>query len=924
MTDDSTHQRFGPSPPSPIAVDRVVRALYGETAALDPSGRHWMLATIPGGRGDACRIERASGAFHDASERSIEHQGDLIDAAALVLRLGRAEAARWISARGGIGDAQRGTVVRFPAGRAMMANRLRAPTQIDASSDHAERLRARLLASPTAMAHLADLGLSAQTIQRFHLGLSEPQSVKKAGGPSIERTRNAITAPVIGPDGLPKARMIKITPAGLSARAPKTAVSCPGAAATYWSAAVNGAADLLVVSRITDLWRVAQAIEKTDRAASTIIIASSRPDETPAEWLDPDFWQRWCQVYIACAADTAGTGLRERIRRAALRDLMDVAAPGTGGWVEFFLSGGTAAQFEELLAKATPASAPFHTRREPMPLETEPDGFYGAEPININAAWSRGHLYYPVWGRETASIPTGRASRDEAPELARVYRFRARVVRSDGAILDCVELPAPSGTSRSEHVIALSDGTIITAMPRPREFATWRWEQIERWKAARDSGEPPHRPLRELLADVRHYIEHMIWLPLKAESALLAAYAAMTFVFPVFDAVPNLLINGTKGSGKSTAGRGLAGLSFNGFVLGAGSGDALIRFVDQGRGLLVLDDLEKVGRNASANGYGELNQLLKLSYSKAESKKSIGEGGQTRLLDFFGPKIVTNISGIDPVNASRMFRIAMHIMPPEIAEAGLITGPDQGLAEPLRQELHAWGMTAAQAVSEIYRTVLATRSTRFDEICAPIRTIARAADDPEFEQAVEEALRRQDPAAQSAIDPLDCLEAAVVSCMRRSGGSFISLAEVQLALALMLEKTRPEAASDLITAPWLGRKLRELGLVEAEKPARRRLYGIITKIYRVRTEFRRNVAHPASSEGGGVPGGAAATKNELEAFTFCKRSQCRDCPYLSVCERVRPDLKEAKRASRGASGRRQLPGTSARTPMVRDLGPLEI
>jgi hypothetical protein len=915
MTDDSRHQRFGPSPPSPIAIDRVVRALYGETAALDPSGRHWMLATILGGRGDACRIERASGAFHDASERRIEHQGDLIDAAALVLGLDRAEAAHWISARGGIGDAQRGTVVSFPAGRAMPANRLRAPTQIDASSDHTERLRARLLASPTAMAHLTDIGLSAQTIQRFHLGLSEPQPVKNAGGRSIERTRSAITVPVIGPDGLPKARMIKITPAGSGVRAAKPAVSCPGGAATYWSAAANGAADLLVVSRVTDLWRVAQALEKTHRGASTIIIASSRPDEIPAEWLDPDFWQRWRQVYIACAADTAGTELRERIRRAALRDLMDVAAPGTGGWVEFFLSGGTAAQFEELLAKARPASAPFHTRREPMPLETEPDGFYGVEPININAAWSRGHLYYPVWGRETASIPTGRAPRDEAPELARVYRFRARVVRSDGTILDCVELPAPSGTSRSEHVIALSDGTIITAMPRPREFATWRWESIECWKAARDAGEPPHRPLRELLAEVQHYIEHMIWLPLKAESALLAAYVAMTFVFPVFDAVPNLLINGAKGSGKSTAGRGLAGLSFNGFVLGAGSGDALIRFVDQGRGLLVLDDLEKVGRNVNANGYGELNQLLKLSYSKTESKKSIGEGGQTRLLDFFGPKVVTNISGIDQVNASRMFRIAMRTMPPEIAEAGLITGPDQAFAEPLRQELHAWGMTAAQAVSEIYRTVLATRSTRFDEICAPIRTIVRAADDPEFEQAVEEALRRQDPTAQSPMDRLDCLEAAVASCVRRSGGSFISLAEVQLALALMLEKTTPEAASDLTAAPWLGRKMRELGLVEAEAPARRRLYGTITKIYRVRPEFQQKISHATSHEGAAVREGLAATEKELEAFVFCEGRQCRDCPYLSVCESVCPGLKEAKQVSRGASARRQSLGASARTPM---------
>lgn len=86
----------------------------------------------------------------------------------------------------------------------------------------------------------------------------------------------------------------------------------------------------------------------------------------------------------------------------------------------------------------------------------------------------------------------------------------------------------------------------------------------------------------------------------------------MSYCYNGFDAIPMLLLNGEKGSGKSTLAEGLADLSFNGHMLGGGSEKAFVRFVDQGRGLLVLDDLETVGRRGNDDsGYGDINATPK-------------------------------------------------------------------------------------------------------------------------------------------------------------------------------------------------------------------------------------------------------------------------------------------------------------------------
>ena len=104
------------------------------------------------------------------------------------------------------------------------------------------------------------------------------------------------------------------------------------------------------------------------------------------------------------------------------------------------------------------------------------------------------------------------------------------------------------------------------------------------------------------MADLVGYLRELTWLPDEHDRALLAAYVVLSYVYDAVDAIPMLLLNGGKGSGKSSLAEGLADLSYNGHMLGGGSEKAFVRFVDEGRGLLVLDDLEAVGRRGPDDG----------------------------------------------------------------------------------------------------------------------------------------------------------------------------------------------------------------------------------------------------------------------------------------------------------------------------------
>ncbi len=882
----------------PRHIETVVRDLYGGDAVFEKSAL--CVGDVAGGAGRSCRFEtlgRDAGRFRDVKPQGTKPHGDLIDAVQAVRGCSTAEAIQYL-----------GDLLGASPKLAVVAPTRAAPTTTSGddlapiSAETLRKHRRRLVPETAAWTYLEERGLEPDLLkERFGVG------VAGLSGEREKRRGYWLTAPVIGSDGTLWRRMMKLTIPGASVNPLDPDAWCPGRPATTWSGAAVGKGWLFVVGGIKDLWRVWTAIRGTSLEVRIAIIASTHGSSMPDEWRDANFWLPWDRVYLAQPNDDVGEATASQIRGFARRDFLRVEVPRSTGkdWMDFFQAGYGVADFEKLLDQAFVIGAPRAEAAPPVPLEQQEDGVYEDRRININGAFINGHMYYPFQVRRVQTVQRRRQLPDGAYVMVdqKVSHYETQVVRSDGAVLGISAAPTPAGVRDEDRVLILDDGTEISNVPQPQNYSTWRWPSISRFVDDVAAGRPPHRPLQVILAEVVAYLRQLIWLPHETDYHLLASYVAMSHCYDAFDAIPLLLINGDKGSGKSTLAQGLADLAFNGQVLGGGSEKAFIRFVDQGRGLLVLDDLERVGqRGPDDGGYGDINQVLKVSYSKATGLKSVVEkSGATRLLNFYGPKVVTNISGIDAVNATRMYTIFCRPMPEAVKTSGRIRGRDLAATEPLRQELHAWGMANVAAVHELYRGQLRPQGTRVDEIAAPLRAIAELADDAEFEAAVNSAINRLSDSKGEDQSAQDLLLRAVGAAVERGAREVISLAQIQAELALIPEArtldgpdTMPPDLHPLQDPASIGRLLNTLGVRTAAPSTRARLNGEIVRCYELEPEYVARVLERASQEGRAAAEPYRSSDPKRLGLAFCDGTPCRQCPYRTVCEAALPNVAAGK------------------------------
>jgi hypothetical protein len=163
----------------------------------------------------------------------------------------------------------------------------------------------------------------------------------------------------------------------------------------------------------------------------------------------------------------------------------------------------------------------------------------------------------------------------------------------------------------------------------------------------------------------------------------------------------------------------------------------------------------------------------------------VTETGRIRKLEFFGPKVITNITVIDQVNATRIFTIHSRKMPSAIHGKDQVRGTDARVSEPLRQELHAWGMARIAEIHDIYRELFSTRSDRSAQIAAPLLTIAEISGDIDFRARLTEALDRQKRLSVEDRSAEELLGEAIDAIIARDARAEISLPQIMNELALL-------------------------------------------------------------------------------------------------------------------------------------------
>lgn len=146
----------------------------------------------------------------------------------------------------------------------------------------------------------------------------------------------------------------------------------------------------------------------------------------------------------------------------------------------------------------------------------------------------------------------------------------------------------------------------------------------------------------------------------KAEGILatVSLWTMMTYLYPIWPAVPYLSIGGPAGSGKSRIFDVLMELVFRPLASSSMTAPCLFRTLHQQGGTLLLDEAERLQEHCPEAG--ELRSILLAGYkANAKAHRLSAEVFRTMSFDVFGPKALACIAGLPPALVTRCIPIMM-------------------------------------------------------------------------------------------------------------------------------------------------------------------------------------------------------------------------------------------------------------------------
>jgi hypothetical protein len=693
------------------------------------------------------------------------------------------------------------------------------------------RLRKRLQQNRRALDYLTVLGLRAEAIEHFGLGLSAPYTSRRT---SAEQS-DALVYPVTNSEGVFVNKYGYYHIPGVTRGAGDVDGWMSGEARTYYSGPTEGCKSIFVCDSPREIWRSWQ--ETAGRLSPEVLfVSSTRPKVFPEEWFIPGFWGRWQTVYLGFSASDVGEALAGKLATLVERETRRVTPPAEAGesWAGFWDgSPGGFQRFEELLLAAPFMSVRLNMDDDPGDLP----GRFAYGPVNINGAYHNGHLYYTVRVlNRGVDVERGESGEDV---VRQTERLETVVVKSDRTVHTTTVRPAPKGTRFEDRVMRLTDGTLVERPPAPNKYSTWSWHSIKAYLA----GTSKTRKLKDILADVERHLRSSVWLPHEEDYAILTLAVPVTYAQAIFDSVPLIFLHGPAGSGKSETGRAMARVCANAYVCGQSSAASIARFIDESRGFVVLDDLEVIGGRGGE--FGELVQALKLSYNRETAVKlwTDVKTMRTMRLNFFGVKMINNTRGADDILGSRMLRIRTGVIPEQLRAQFQEAVPTEAVRlRALRDELHTWTFMNVSAVEAEYRSLYPKHADRAAEIAAPLRVMCSLASDEETGRRLEAALLRQRQKALEMDDPVKVLRRALDNLVSE-GYETVSITQVALemryVLCLSLGSSFPTGFPEWTKPEWVGRKLRSEGFIDerAAGAKRIRVWGLNLRFYPVSPSY---------------------------------------------------------------------------------------
>jgi hypothetical protein len=263
--------------------------------------------------------------------------------------------------------------------------------------------------------------------------------------------------------------------------------------------------------------------------------------------------------------------------------------------------------------------------------------------------------------------------------------------------------------------------------PPPSMLPGWSAASREAWLRG-SSPMPPDEVCELLMKSFAKYLD----LPSETAAgtvAMLCCWSLLSYVFPVFDAVPYVAVGGPAGSGKSRVFELLGQVVLRPLTTSNVSNPALFRSLHAFGGVALLDEAERL-RDSRSPEVQELLSSLYAGYKRggcASRCEATGDGQFVmKYFSVFGPKALACINELPPTLATRCIAVPMFRSPPGSMKPRLRVEADAERWQMLRDALHILAMEHGSEWLDLpaRQDVVPEMSGRNFELWQPLLSIA--------------------------------------------------------------------------------------------------------------------------------------------------------------------------------------------------------
>lgn len=328
-----------------------------------------------------------------------------------------------------------------------------------------------------------------------------------------------------------------------------------------------------------------------------------------------------------------------------------------------------------------------------------------------------------------------------------------------------------------------------------------------------------------------------------AQYTLYALWAMMTYIYPIFNAIPYINLTGTPGSGKSKVIAFFQQVCFNAESTNNTSPAAIFHTVEQNKSTLLIDEAEKL---TGIEREPELRLLLNACYKKGGAVTRWNpDTKKTERNYVYAPVVIAAINSIEPTLYQRCIG---HVMLKTVTDKGEIVLSDNTYNwQDIRNRLYRFIFSASEEIEKIYLTEkFEGLRARNLEKWAPVLSIARYLDSSQGNTKIFDemmALAKDDTENTTFITETEEITLRALEKIVTIGGEYL-IKDIKKEMKYILEEEGNNAkALDDLSNQTIASILKKFGF----RPGKRQNQGIPYRINRdqIKAAFLRYNLAPA-------------------------------------------------------------------------------